>query len=408
MTYNPLDYFEIRDDCLCIADKTLNDHICSGITLPAYIYSKEIIRKKIQLLRDTLPAAVRVHYSIKANPNLDLISFIKDYVDGLEVSSLAEMKIALSTGIASTNICLTGPGKSYEELEIAVKNNILISAESSLELYRLDEIGMDRMLKPSVLIRVNPTFTQKRAGMKMASGSSQFGIDAENIPDLFKWLNDSCIDLHGFHVYSGSQILDAKAIIYSQNKAIELINEFCTLCKNPIKTINLGGGFGIPYFPYHTPLDLEPIAKNLDNLIPSLKNNNFIKPISPIIELGRFIVGESGIYLCKVVDKKTSRGKTFLITNGGMHHHLAASGNLGQKNRKNFPVCIANKINSPSKETVNIVGKLCTPLDILADEVHISMCEVGDLFAIFQSGAYALSASPINFLSHPTPKEYLL
>jgi len=408
MSYSPLDNFEIRDNSICISGQRISDLIKSGIKPPCYIYSKEIIKRKIKLLRDTLPTAIRIHYSIKANPFPELVSYIKDHIDGLEVSSLAEMKTALATGISSENICLTGPGKSYEELEIAIKNKIVVSAESSLELHRLDEIGGEIMRKPLVLIRVNPTFTQKRAGMKMASGSSQFGIDAEQVPKLLKWVENSCIDLQGFHVYSGSQILDLEAISYSQSKTFMLVNELASLCKQPIKTINIGGGFGIPYFSKHQPLDLKSVAANIANLVPSLDENNFTHPISPIVELGRFMVGESGIYLTEIVDKKVSRGKTYLITNGGMHHQLAASGNLGQKNRKNFPVYIANKINSSEKETVNIVGKLCTPLDIIGDNLETSKAEVGDYVAILQSGAYGYSASPINFLSQPKANEYLI
>jgi len=308
----------------------------------------------------------------------------------------------------SSNICLTGPGKSYEELEIAIKNGIVISAESRLELHRLDEIGTENMHKPSVLIRINPTYKQKRAGMKMASGSSQFGIDAEQVPDILDWVKKSCIDLHGFHVYSGSQILDAEAINFSQTKTIEMVKDLLEAYKMPIKTLNIGGGFGIPYFTKHTPLDLEAVAKNMHTLQPKINELNNQHPINSIIELGRFIVGESGIYLCKIVDRKISRGKTYLVTNGGMHHQLAASGNLGQRHRKNFPVYIANKIHSEEKEIANIVGKLCTPLDVIGDEIEISKGNIGDFVAIMQSGAYGYSASPSNFLSQPKAEEYLL
>lgn len=406
--YNTLNNFEIHSNSLCISGQTIEQIVNSGLSTPLYIYSKEVIEKNIKLLRNTLPESVKIHYSIKANPFQDLVNYTKDYVDGLEVSSLAEMQTALATGITSTDICLTGPGKSYEELEIAIKNNIMISAESSLELHRLDEIGMERMLKPSVLIRVNPTFTQKRAGMKMASGSSQFGIDAEQVPELLKWIQNSSINLYGFHVYSGSQILDAEAINYSQTKTIELVKELSSMYDKPIKTINMGGGFGIPYFSKHTPLDLSSVAKNMQALLSTIKTGNFELPINPIVELGRYIVGESGIYLCKIIDKKISRGRTYLVTNGGMHHQLAASGNLGQKNRKNFPIYIANKINSSEKEIVTIVGKLCTPLDLIGDNIEISKADVGDFVAVMQSGAYGLSASPINFLGHEPPAELLI
>lgn len=406
--YNPLDNFQVKDNCLCIANQSIVELINNGISLPAYIYSKDIIAKKLGRLRATLPTSIKIHYSIKANPFPDLVGYIKDHVDGLEVSSLAEMQTALATGINSTNICLTGPGKSYEELEIAVKNKIVVSAESSLELHRLDEIGSETMHKPSVLIRVNPTFTQRRAGMKMASGSSQFGIDAEQIPELLNWVKDSCIDLQGFHVYSGSQILDAEAINFSQKKTIELVKKITSEYNKPIKTINMGGGFGIPYFSKHTPLDLNSVGKNMQALSPTIETIDSEQPINIIVELGRYIVGEAGIYVCKVIDKKISRGKTYLVTNGGMHHQLAASGNLGQRNRKNFPVYIANKINSPTMEVVSIVGKLCTPLDLLGDSLELSKAEVSDYIVILQSGAYGYTASPINFLSQPKANEHLM
>ena len=408
MTYSPLNNFEIRDNQICIAGKSISELDDSGIKPPCFIYSKQVIDRKIDLLRDSLPKSINIHYSIKANPFPDLVTYVKDRVDGLEVSSLAEMKTALASGMPSANICLTGPGKSYEELEIAIKNGVTISAESSLELHRLDEIGTENLHKPSVIIRINPEYTQKRAGMKMASGSSQFGIDAEQVPQLLKWAKKSCIDLHGFHIYSGSQILDAEAINFSQTKTVELIKHLHLEYGKPIKTINMGGGFGIPYFRKHSPLDLDAVADNMHALLPEINKLNSEGTVNIIIELGRFIVGESGIYICKVVDKKVSRGKIFLVTNGGMHHQLAASGNLGQRNRKNFPVFIANKLDTKQKETVNIVGKLCTPLDIIGDEIEMSKAEVGDYIAIMQSGAYGYSASPINFLSQPNAEEYLL
>jgi len=408
MSYSPLDNFEIRDNEICVAGKSIIELDNRGIKPPCFIYSKQVIENKIKLLRDSLPSSIKIHYSIKANPFPALVSFVKEHVDGLEVSSMTEMKVALASGMESSNICLTGPGKSYEELEIAVKNGIVISAESSLELHRLDEIGTEIMHKPSVIIRINPNYTQKRAGMKMASGSSQFGIDAEQVPKLLEWVKDSCIDLHGFHVYSGSQILDAEAINFSQTKTIELVKELLKSYGKPIKTLNMGGGFGIPYFTKHTPLDLQAVAKNMHALQTDISNLSSEQTINTIIELGRFIVGESGIYFCKIVDRKVSRGKTYLVTNGGMHHQLAASGNLGQRNRKNFPVFIANKINSNEKEIVNIVGKLCTPLDIIGDELEISKADVGDYVAVMQSGAYGYSASPVNFLSQPNAEEYLI
>ena len=407
-----LSQFEIKDNSLCIADKTisqiLNEQLGTNSDTPAYIYAKDIILSKVNELRTTLPDKIDIFYSIKANPLQEIINYLKPLIDGYDVSSLKELNLALGTGIVPSKICYTGPGKSDAELEAAVINDVVISAESFLELKRIDGLSRKLSFAAKILIRINPNFIQQRAGMKMASGSSPFGIDAEQLPKIIQWVESSSIDLQGFHIYCGSQILDADAINNTQIKTFELLQETASLCNKPITTFNIGGGFGIPYFEKHTALNLNSVGSNLEDLLSNLHTNNSLHKIKPIIELGRYIVGEAGLYTCKVVDKKVSRGTTYLITNGGMQHHLAASGNLGQKNRKNFPVIVANKINSDKKEKVTIVGKLCTPLDIIAEEIVLNKCEVGDIIAVLQSGAYGLSASPINFLGHPTAAELLI
>jgi len=407
-----LHQFEIKDNSLCIANKTisqiLTEHLGTEFDNPTYLYAKDIIRSKVSELRSVLPNELDIFYSVKANPFQELINFLRPLVDGYDVSSLKELHLALNTGIEPSKICYTGPGKSNEELEAAIANHVVISAESFLELQRIDTLSKNTADNAAILIRINPDFVQQRAGMKMASGPSPFGIDAEQLPEIIQWVENSSIDLQGFHVYCGSQILDADAINNTQIKTLELLQKTASLCKKPITTFNIGGGFGIPYFEKHTPLDLNSVGNNLTNLLEDLHNNKNSNKIQPIIELGRYIVGAAGLYLCKVTDKKVSKGTTYLITNGGMQHHLAASGNLGQKNRKNFPVIVANKIASKDVEQVTIVGKLCTPLDIIAEQVTLSKCEIGDTIAVLQSGAYGLSASPINFLGHPTATEILI
>jgi diaminopimelate decarboxylase len=127
-----------------------------------------------------------------------------------------------------------------------------------------------------------------------------------------------------------------------------------------------------------------------------------------MIEPGRFLVGEAGLYVARVNDIKTSRGKKYLILDGGMNHHLAASGNLGQVIKRNFPIAILNRFDLPPAETVDVVGPLCTPLDTLGRSVSLPVAQVGDLIGVFQSGAYARTSSPLGFLSHPTPPEVLV
>lgn len=411
--FESLTQFESKENSLCIANKTISQLLseCFGAKsdAPVYIYAKDIIRSKVDELRAKLPNEIDIYYSIKANPLQEIINYLKPLLDGYDVSSLNELYLALNTGIEPDRICYTGPGKSDDELSAAISNKVVISAESFLELKRIELLSKNLATTAIILLRVNPNFVQQRAGMKMASGSSPFGIDAEQLPEVIQWIENTSIDLQGFHIYYGSQILDAEAINNTQNKIFELLQEMTSLCNRPITTFNIGGGFGIPYFEKHTPLDLTSVGNNLQNLLSDLHSiSPTYKKTKPIIELGRYIVGEAGIYVCKVIDKKVSRGTTYLITNGGMHHHLAASGNLGQKNRKNYPVIVANKISSDKKERVTIVGKLCTPLDIIAEDIMLNQCEVGDIIAVLQSGAYGLSASPINFLGHTTAAEILI
>jgi diaminopimelate decarboxylase len=214
------------------------------------------------------------------------------------------------------------------------------------------------------------------------------------------------VEFHGFHIFSGSQNLRADALIEAQTNTVALAISLAAVAPGPVKHLNIGGGFGIPYFPGDTPLDLAPVAQNLSGLMDRIKAE--LGDVRVVIELGRYIVGEAGIYVSRIVDRKESRGKIFLITDGGLHHQLAASGNFGQVIRKNYPVAIGNRMDEPATETADIVGCLCTPLDLLGDKVEIPVADVGDLVVIFQSGAYGLTASPTAFLSHAAPLEVLV
>jgi diaminopimelate decarboxylase len=214
------------------------------------------------------------------------------------------------------------------------------------------------------------------------------------------------LEFMGFHIFSGSQNLRPEAIIEAQSKTFELAFRLADSAPSPVRWLNIGGGLGVPYFPGEQRIELTAIA---DNLAPLLALSQERLPGAEIVmELGRYFVAESGIYVCEVVDKKVSRGETFLITNGGLHHHLAVSGNFGQVIRKNYPVCIGNRVLSEETEVVSVVGPLCTPLDILADKMALPVAHPGDLFVVFQSGAYGYSASPRDFLSHPHPVEVFL
>ncbi len=373
---------------------------------PFYAYDRKLLTERVSALRATLPEAIHLHYAIKANSMPAVVQHLSGLTDGLDVASLGEMQTALDTGINPENISFAGPGKTDKELTPAVAAGVIINMESAGEMERIARIGNALSVRPRVSVRVNPDFELKTSGMKMSGGPKPFGIDAEQVPDVLRRAGQLELDFRGFHIFSGSQNLRSEALIEAQTNTFELASRLAESAPAPIKWLNIGGGFGIPYFPGEKRLDLTPVADNLNLLLEKYQ------PVLPqaeiVIELGRYLVGEAGIYVSEVIDKKVSRGETFVVTNGGLHHHLAASGNFGQVIRKNYPVCVGNRVESDITETVNIVGPLCTPLDILANKMELPVMEVGDLVVIFQSGAYGLRASPQDFLSHPAPLEVLV
>jgi diaminopimelate decarboxylase len=292
-------------------------------------------------------------------------------------------------------------------LRQAVASGVTVEMESGTEARRLMEIGEQMGIRPRVAVRVNPDFEIKGSGMRMGGGAQQFGVDAEQVPGLLKELDGAEADVLGFHVFAGSQNLRADILAEAQRKTVDLVLRLAEAAPSPVRYLNLGGGFGIPYFEKDAPLNLTTIGANLAELLEA-KIRVRLPEARVVIELGRYIVGECGIYVTRVIDRKESRGRTFLVVDGGLHHQLAASGNFGQVIRRNYPVAIGNRMDEEAAETVTIVGKLCTPLDLLGDRVTLPTADIGDLVVVFQAGAYGLTASPTAFLSQPEPAEVLL
>jgi len=260
---------------------------------------------------------------------------------------------------------------------------------------------------PKVTVRVNPDFELKSSGMKMSGGPKQFGVDAERVPAMLARMKELPLDFYGFHIFCGSQNLRAEAIMEAQRNTFALAKRLSADAPGPVKLLNLGGGFGIPYFPGEQALDIEAVCVHLNSLMPVARRD--FPEAEFVIELGRYLVGEAGIYVSRVIERKLSRGQTFLITDGGLHHHLAASGNFGQVIRKNYPVLVGNRVSHDGEaEMASAVGPLCTPLDLMADKMLLGHACEGDLIVVLQSGAYGLTASPTAFLSHPAPKEVLV
>jgi diaminopimelate decarboxylase len=402
----PHPFFDVKDNCLTVAGRPLTEIAAQVGSTPFYAYSRQYAADRVALLRRSLPKQVELHYAIKANPSPEVVRHMAGLVDGLDVASVGELEIALAAGMKPDCISFAGPGKKPAELERAVLAGVVLNVESELEAARLAEIGRKTGRKPLVAVRVNPDFELKSSGMKMSGGPKQFGVDAERVPELLGTLAPLGLEFMGFHIFSGSQNLRPESIVDAQQKAVALAVELARHAPSPVRILNIGGGFGIPYFPGEKPLDIAPIGANLEQLVPQVQAQ--LPQAQLVIELGRYLIGESGIYVCRVVDRKVSRGHVFLITDGGLHHHLAASGNFGQVLRKNYPVVIGNRMHSDRTETVSVVGPLCTPLDLLADRVTLPVAEVDDLIVVLQSGAYGYTASPLGFLGHPAPKEILL
>jgi diaminopimelate decarboxylase len=358
-------------------------------------------------LRAALPPDIHLHYAIKANPMPAVVQHMAGLVDGFDVASGGELKIVLDTTMAPGKISIAGPGKSEQELRQAAAAGIVVNIESAREMEILARVGVELNVRPKVAVRVNPDFELKSSGMKMGGGPKQFGIDAEQVPALLARMKTLAVEFYGFHIFSGSQNLRAESIMEAQRKTFDLAHRLAQDAPGPVRLLNIGGGFGIPYFPGEQPLDLAAVGTHLATLMPAARRD--FPQAEFVIELGRYFVGEAGVYVSRVVDRKLSRGHTFLVTDGGLHHHLAASGNFGQVIRKNYPVLVGNRVTPPEGvESATVVGPLCTPLDVLADKMDLGHAEVGDLIVVLQSGAYGLSASPQAFLGHPAPQEVLV
>ncbi len=402
----PLTQFPIVDDELVVGGLKIRQLAAQVGQTPFYAYDREAMSRRISDLRAALPDGISIHYAMKANPMPAVVDHMASLVDGLDVASLGELRIALDSGTAAAEISFAGPGKGDDELRAAVASGITLNIESAREFERALQAGESLGIRPRVAVRVNPDFELKSSGMKMSGGPKPFGIDAEQVPDLLKRIGETDAHFRGFHIFSGSQNLRPDSLIEAHDATFELAYRLAADAPSPVEMLNIGGGFGIPYFPGEKRLDLAPISENLQ---PHLETcGQRLGDTEIVIELGRYLVAEAGVYVCQVIDKKVSRGETYLVTNGGLHHHLAASGNFGQVIRKNYPLVVGHCVTGGSREKVSVVGPLCTPLDILGDRMELGAADVGDIIAVLQSGAYGYSASPHLFLGHPAPLQVLV
>lgn len=399
-------YFNAMDGELAIGGRKVSALVKEAGDTPLFVYSREIMAQRLAHLREVMPARLKIHYAMKANPYVPLLEFMADSVDGLDIASAGELEQAREAGYLPREISFAGPGKRDRELLAAIRAGVTLNIESENEAERALQIGREVGVTPRLAIRVNPTFELRGSGMKMGGGAKPFGVDADRVPSLARRIVDAGANWRGFHIYSGSQALDAEALIEAQGHVLDLAADLADEAGVEVPHLNMGGGFGIPYFDKDRPLDIAAIGSALEDrfarLPDVLRNTQFA------IELGRYLVGEAGVYLTRVVDRKVSHDSIYLVTDGGLHHQLAASGNFGTVVRRNYPAAIATRFDAEPEEVVNVVGCLCTPLDRLADAAHLPRAEVGDLVAIFCAGAYGASASPASFLGQGAALEMLV
>jgi len=386
---------EFRGAPLMIAGRPVGDFTART---PVFIYDRGVVAGRVARFRAAFPG-VDLHYAVKANPFAPLLAAMAPLVDGFDIASAGEL--AMTAGFANPR-SFAGPGKRDAELEAAIGAGVTINLESPGETDRALAIADRLGVTPKLAVRVNPEFELRGSGMRMGGRASPFGVDADRVPALVKRIIAAGADWRGFHIFAGSQALDVRAIIDSQAHTLDLAMRLADAADAPPPLVNLGGGFGIPYFPGELPIDVEAIGEALLPRLAALSGTRFA------IELGRWLVGEAGVYLTRIVDRKQSRGETFLVCDGGLNHQLAATGNLGTVVRRNYPVAVATAAPGAPTETVTVVGPLCTPLDRLADQVELPLAQSGDVIAVFMAGAYGLSASPLEFLGHSRPAELLV
>ena len=396
--------FETLDGELAIGGRKASE--LAGEGTPLFVYSTGMIERRVARLRAAMPPRLHIHYAMKANPYAPILDLMGRLVDGFDIASQGELEMALAAGLAAGRISFAGPGKRDGELAAAIAAGVTLNLESENEAHRALAIAERQGKTPRLAIRVNPDFELRGSGMKMGGGAKPFGLDAERVPALAREVIAAGAEWRGLHIFAGSQALDAEAIAETQGNVLELAARLSDAIGSPLPHLNMGGGFGIPYFNGDRPVDVTAVGAALSERFAALPDA--LASTEFAIELGRYLVGEAGVYLTRIVDRKVSHGTTYLITDGGLHHQLAASGNFGTVVRRNYPAAIASRFGAEPTEEANLVGCLCTPLDRLADQALLPHADVGDLVAIFCAGAYGASASPAQFLGQGPALERLV
>lgn len=373
---------------------------------PLFVYIPAIFSRKLLMLRDAFPD-FDVYYSVKANPTPAIVNFFVRENCGLEIASSGELELALACGCSPDRILFAGPGKTDSELERAISVGVSeIHVESLGEMNRIEKLAnrFDRQIP--VVIRFNPSDTARGGAMNMGGKSTAFGIDEDLLAEAVgQVLQSKYLSFNGLHCYAGTQIVDYDVLVTMYEHYLNIAANIVDFFEVPMRTLDFGGGFGVPYFDTDIELDLDKLRESVTPLIERARTSKWLAQTKFIVEPGRFLVAEGGLYIATIIDIKTSRGQTYLVLDGGMNHHIVSTGHFGGLIKRNVPMAVANRMDRTSDNTYTIVGPLCTPLDTLGRNVSMPEVEVGDPVVFFQSGAYVRSQSPLKFLSRPEPME---
>lgn len=392
--------------------EALNEKLLNTLSFyesPYYLYDGDELERHVLKIRSIIHPSVKIFFSLKANNNVALIKMLRKYGCGVEIASQGELFLAQKAGYQPEDIIYSGPGKTIEELRKAIDYDILcINIESLEELELTDRLARKYRKKASIAVRINPDQDVVKSSIKMAGVPRQFGIDESQLDDFFSLLR-TCkhVNFKGIHVYTGTQLLNPDYIMASFSYSIQIAETIRHKFGVEVTFIDLGGGFGVPYFSHEQELDFDALSMRTNELIQQAK---ILFPDAIfILESGRYLVAKAGYYVCKVLYTKISKGEKYAIVDGGMHHHVASTFR-GRTMRNNFPVRLIKQDGRRVSEIerVNIAGALCTPDDLLAKNVELPTVEPGDYIIILNSGAYGLSFSPIQFLGHPTPAEIMI
>lgn len=391
---------------LLVGGVTAEDIVAQAGGTPVFAYDNNIVGAQIARFKGAMPDGIFLFYSVTANPYGPLLEFLGRYIDGFRIVSLGELKRLQDAKLAGIPINFAGPGKLDTELEAAVKAGATISIESEGEARRAVRASERVDIRPKLAVRVTPPFTIEGGQVSLVCSASPFGVDTDRVPSLVAAMVEAGADWRGLHMFAGTQSLDADALVEVHRLTIDHAGDIAEAIGAPIPELNLGSGFDVACRPGDEPLDIDRVARALTSTLcdapPLLATTRFT------IELGRWLVGEAGVYLTRIVDRSESCGQTFLTTDGGGHHLIGATGGLGERGTANFPIAVANQFGAAPQEKVTVTGCLCTPFDVLGDDVGLPRAEVGDLIAVFCAGAYGLSASPQAWESRPLARELLV